>query len=334
MNDSHRTSTPLQVSYIDRYRPDLLQDPHGNLLAAFEFGKSAAVADPRHIAVDLAPLGGSPQCEVWHTDGPVSTGRWQDVRYAAAKSLSLGQLQIAQAEFESMAEATHVAYRQILDFIRQHRHPWPLKIWHYIPGINVGDGDQERYRQFCIGRAAALGFDLAARPAMPAATAIGTPPDSRYLQIYFLCGSQPGINVENPRQIAAPDYPRQYGPQSPLFSRGTLLQWAGRRQFLISGTASVVGHETHHKNDVGAQTEESLRNMQSLIGACRQISGRNRDDDQDPPLLKAYIRQPADLADAQAAIARSPLAGRPAVFLQGDICRYDLLAEVEGILDL
>ena len=46
---------------------------------------------------------------------------------------------------------------------------------------------------------------------------------------------------------------------------GTLVELGGKRHFLISGTASVVGHETHHRDDVVRQAQESWKNVNSLM---------------------------------------------------------------------
>jgi chorismate lyase/3-hydroxybenzoate synthase len=40
------------------------------------------------------------------------------------------------------------------------------------------------------------------------------------LQVYGLAARHPGTPVENPRQVSAWRYPRQYGPTAPTFARG------------------------------------------------------------------------------------------------------------------
>ena len=49
-----------------------------------------------------------------------------------------------------------------------------------------------------------------------------------------------GTPVENPRQVSAYRYPREYGPQSPTFARA-LLPPSPRVPLLLSGTASIDG---------------------------------------------------------------------------------------------
>ena len=87
----------------------------------------------------------------------------------------------------------------------------------------------------------------------------------RVLQVYWLAARVAGTPLENPRQVAAYRYPRQYGPQSPTFARAMLPPAGSDMPLLLSGTASVVGHETRHPGDVLAQLDETFANLDSLL---------------------------------------------------------------------
>ena len=103
------------------------------------------------------------------------------------------------------------------------------------------------------------------------------------LQVYWLAARTPGTPLENPRQVSAYRYPRQYGPQPPSFARA-MLPASPAMPLLLSGTAAVVGHESRHAESVAAQLDETLLNFDSLLGAahaaapgrCRRISARTR----------------------------------------------------------
>jgi chorismate lyase/3-hydroxybenzoate synthase len=218
-------------------------------------------------------------------------------------------------------------------YLQQSPHPWPLKIWNYIPGINAGEGDEERYRQFCLGRAEAVSIDPGGSPPLPAATGIGTPLSEPSLQVYFLAGSLPGLDVENPRQVSAWRYPRQYGPRSPLFSRATILRMNGSSQFLLSGTASIIGHQTHHENQVTAQLRESLRNVRSLLAEGHRLAGDAEARLDDDGVLKVYIRHREDYDRIRETLESEVPADLPRIYLQGDICRANLLTEIDGIVN-
>jgi chorismate lyase/3-hydroxybenzoate synthase len=244
----------------------------------------------------------------------------------------MGHIAVDLRREADMREASRQAYDVLQSYLQQSPHPWPLKIWNYIPAINEGTGDEELYRQFCLGRADAVLIDPGDLPPLPAATAIGAPATEPALQVYFLSGALPGMDVENPRQVSAWRYPRQYGPRSPLFSRGTIFALNGARQFLISGTASVVGHETHHENQVANQLSESLRNVQSLFNEGHRLMGDARARMDGDGILKVYIRNPEDYELIRQTLEAEAPAEIPRIYLQGDICRENLLTEIDGIV--
>ena len=330
----------LQVSYSSDSVDSLLAgertDNDQHILGVFDFGHHPEDlrCDPRHVHVPLKQLTAT-STEVWHVAEPVSSNAFQNILYNFSSDLSLAQISIKLDATTSIDIATRLAYQQILKFLEQHRHPWPLKIWHYFPSITAGDNDDEQYRLFCAGRAYAVADNPVIMTAIPAATAIGSRADQSSLLIYFLAGNEPGQTVENPRQLPAPEYPRQYGIRSPLFSRGTLIASGETHQFLISGTASILGHQSLHEQDVREQTCESLRNLTSLISAGRRlapVSPKERKKFiQAGGILRVYVKHTRDLQLVQEELSRHPLGNLPAVYLHGDVCREELLVEIDGI---
>ena len=63
--------------------------------------------------------------------------------------------------------------------------------------------------------------------------------------------------LENPRQLAAWRYPRQYGPRPPTFARAMLAPDAVRLPLMLSGTGAVVGHASLQDDDLQAQLGEA-----------------------------------------------------------------------------
>lgn len=327
---SHMT---LRASYEEGTARDWI-DAHEDVLAVFEFGRSPLQSeDPRHVPVALRQLDHPGRVEVWRSKGPIKTGSWDRLRFAQGELLTMGHIALDLDHTGDMRECSRLAYDILQSYLQQSPHPWPLKIWNYIPGINQGEGDEELYRQFCLGRAEAVSIDPGGSPPLPAATGIGTPPDEPALQIYFLAGALPGLDVENPRQVSAWRYPRRYGPKSPLFSRATIMRSNGSSQFLISGTASIIGHQTHHENQVSNQLRESLRNVQSLLEEGHRLMGDVHAQLDGDGILKVYIRNPADLELIQEALDSAAPAEIPRIYLQGDICRSNLLTEIDGIIN-
>lgn len=324
----------LRASYQEGSISQWLNEAE-DVLAVFEFGRSPLQSvDPRHVPVALRQLGTPGLSEVWRCDGPIKTGSWDKLRFAQGEQLTMGHIALDLRDISDMREASRLAYDILQTYLQQSPHQWPLKIWNYVPGINLGSGDDELYRQFCLGRADAVLIDPGDRPPLPAATAIGSPADEPALQVYFLAAALPGLDVENPRQVSAWRYPRQYGPRSPLFSRGTILRLNGSRQFLISGTASVVGHQTHHENQVANQLSESLRNVQSLLDEGHRLMGDSHIHHDDRGMFKVYIRNPDDLDLIRHTMDAEAPAEIPRIYLEGDICRENLLTEIDGIINL
>ena len=235
-----------------------------------------------------------------------------------------------------MEGAAEQAYRELFALLQSSASPQLLRLWNYIADINVETGGIERYRQFNVGRQQAF---LAARrtafDGAPAACALGTRDGP--LTVHFLAGPQPSVAVENPRQVSAYRYPSDYGPSSPTFSRAALAVLGGDREAMfISGTASIVGHATQHLGDVRAQTEETLRNIDALLARAAELGAArpqaiHRRDALD---CTVYVRHAGDLGVIRETFERSvgpdSASARRAIYLHADICRADLLVEIEA----
>jgi len=292
-------------------------------LACISFGGAAAASDdPRRVRVALVPLAGA-DCELWRAEGPVTTGRAGGFGFARSDAVLFGQMPFdGAADFSS---AVQDAYTRLVGFCAAQGYPQLLRCWNYFGDIHAGAGDAERYRQFCVGRHRALAIASGFEQRLPAATVIGSREPGAL--VYFLAAREPGLQVENPRQVPAFKYPRSYSPLPPSFSRAVLKRWNGSEHLFVSGTASVVGHESHHPDNTVAQLQETLMNLRALLEAADARSGQ-------PwrvASLKAYLRRGEDLAAVRAELAREFGADAPLLVLQGDICRTDLSVEIEAL---
>ena len=321
----------LVVDYIHAPGPQALLGM-SETLAVFGFGalapSSAAIDDPRYLHVPLSPLReAAAPYEVWRSAGPVATGREGAIRYSHDGALMFGVLEWEEPDGGILHASAH-AYAALVAFWRDSDYPHLLRIWNYFDAITLGEGDSERYRQFCVGRVQGLG-DVDTRT-LPAATAIGSRDGRRVLQVYWLAAREPGLPLENPRQVSAYRYPREYGPQSPTFARA-LLPPSPRVPLLLSGTASIVGHASQHADSLRAQLDETLTNLDSLLGAARERAPTLSPHLDGTSRLKVYVRDATD-ADAVAAQLEARLGTRvPWLMLHADVCRRELLVEIEGM---
>ena len=298
-----------------------------DVLALIGFGAAAGIDDPRCITVGLEALH-EPLVEVWRSAGMVSHGIDGNLRWSSDDDYLFFAIDVDEGEAGGLDAAAERAYRDITAFIDRRRlagetRPEVLRLWNYLDAINDGAGDEERYRHFCSGRARGLGER--ARTGFSAATAIGRRDGRRVLQVYGLAARVGGVAIENPRQVSAWRYPREYGPTAPTFARASLT---GAGQLLVSGTAAVVGHASQHAGDTLAQIDETLVNLDELLQASGQLGARQ---DARHIVLKVYLRDRTEAAAVEARIrVRHPDIGG-VLLLAGDICRRELRVEVDGI---
>ncbi|HQX94063.1 MAG TPA: pteridine-dependent deoxygenase [Thermomonas sp.] len=328
LNDSlpHPAAASVRVAYRHAPLDMLLADP--SLLAVFGFGDAAPAQhdDPRYLHVALQALGTAP-FECWSVAGNVRHGRDDGIAWSADATLQFGALEVADDGDVEAASAQ--AYQRLQAWLAASGYPHPLRLWNYMDAITEGEGDGERYRRFCVGRARGIGRELA--PAeLPAATAIGDPRRSGRFQLYWLAARAAGTALENPRQTQAWRYPRQYGPQAPGFARA-MLPANESMPLLLSGTAAVVGHASQHGDSLAAQLDETLANLDSLVATARALRpGLAARLGAGSP-LKVYVRDADALAQVAALLDQRLPSMVPRLVLHGHVCRRELAVEIDGV---
>lgn len=306
----------------------------GPLLGAVGYG-GAKLPHGAGVAVEVpnAVLSGEPWLELWSASGTIRAGRSGLLDFADDGRLLFGAGRLPVGG--GAEPAAHALFSELLDLAAELGYPELLRVWNYLPGINREHGGLEVYRSFNLGRARAFvsRFGLAAERRFCASSAVGAPGDE--LLVLFLAAREPGRHVENPRQVAAWRYPPRYGPVGPSFSRLTVAPAELGPGCFLSGTASVVGHATLHAGDPQAQLEETLVNIgRALEAAADHGPGRWREGFAALSLAKVYVRHPADLEAIRAGLEPHLPAGpegRQPLYLEADICRSDLLLEIEGV---
>lgn len=229
-------------------------------------------------------------------------------------------------------EDTQVIYGQLLQFTRSTATPHIARMWNIVPRINMYHNNVEQYQDFCCQRAMAFDdFELHDR-ALPAASAVGS--DGGQINVYFLAGKSRGHAIENSKQVSAYEYPAQYGPRSPSFARARLCEEEGTWRLLVSGTASILGHESRHPGNVAAQTSLALSNIHTLVAEAKQICREDSNRRMSKTLLKVYVRNAEDIAIVSAIIQKSTFSDVSAIYLTADICRRELLVEIELLLEM
>lgn len=229
----------------------------------------------------------------------------------------------------NLEAATRHLYHRMLTATRGRK---LYRVWNYVPHINAVEQGLENYRGFCRARSLAFEdhFGLGYQRQLPAASAVGTA--GGLLAVAFLAGDREPRHFENPRQVPAFEYPAVYGPRAPSFSRATLVTGASGQQLYVSGTAAIRGHMTIAAGDLRGQltcTRENLATIAQTAGAGEDFGAR----DGWQRTLKVYIRHASDVAVVRSDLERHLLRRDDRVtYLHADVCRADLLVEIEAIL--
>jgi enamine deaminase RidA (YjgF/YER057c/UK114 family) len=236
-------------------------------------------------------------------------------------------------QLRSLFGSVHIGFEQV------------ARTWFYLGGILDDEEDKRPYHELNQARAdfyRSLSFFGSQLPrehsaaAYPASTAIGSAGRGIILSAIALATERSDLVIvplENPQQTPAYDYKAASDLQRPKFSRALALSYGGCAMLLISGTASIRGSQARHAHDAVAQTNETLDNIVALISEenlCRYGLDRLGTSLKGLALARVYVKREADYA-ATRAVCEKRLGKLPVVYAVADICRPELLVEIEGI---
>jgi len=310
-------------------------------------GAGAAATESPLALVGNRVLGASSPVETWLSELAVHRGSLGGVEWAENGSVLFGSL--ASRPQGNLSRETEAHFSALLAAIEGRGYPHLLRVWNFLPGINAAEGGTERYRLFNCGRAAA--FDArygvcGAEARFSASSAVGSTGD--WLVTFFAAAHSPGLHLGNPRQVHAFRYPTDYGPRPPSFSRATISPPELGRILFLSGTASITGHETRHAGELQLQLQETLDNIETLLASASPggAAATARGDGapaagetrlpalEEFDLFRVYLRAASDYASVRAALRHRVGPGPALSFVEADICRADLLLEIEGVAGL
>jgi len=220
-----------------------------------------------------------------------------------------------------------------------------VRTWLYVNQITKGEDGRQRYQELNRARTdfyQDIRFgDKSRAPWVPgtiypASTGIGTNGAHMAMACLALDSERPDVflmPLENPQQTPAYDYQARYSPRSPKFSRAMAVVQGHFVSTLVSGTASIVNAQTRHPGDVVRQTEQTIENIERLIApenfARHGLSGAGATL-RDVAKLRVYVKRLEDYERCREVCERR-LPRVPAIYLQADVCRPDLLMEIEAV---
>ncbi len=127
----------------------------------------------------------------------------------------------------------------------------------------------------------------------------------------------PFVRLQNPLQNEAPSY-------GASFARAVSVDKGSLRCVIVSGTAAVdeKGHSIHLNDPVG-QSKRTLENFRTILG----VGGATPSD-----LVRAviYCKHPSYAGIFRDEMRRMNWPDLPFIVVRADVCRDDLLVEIEG----
>lgn len=213
--------------------------------------------------------------------------------------------------------------------------------WNYIEQIDDTSSGLQNYQCFNDARsdfyAGAIWHN-----GYPAATGIGIScsglvvdleaiqPRNKSVSIYSLNNSlQVPAHAYSPCVLFVPQHADQSA--TPKFERAKLLTFAESGLMHISGTAAIRGEVSHTEDDVVEQTQITLENMQHLFDRQTLMTAGLSDTSEEMfRSLRVYLRHDWHYKSVKSVVQQA-LPDVPAVYLQADICRRELLVEIEGV---
>jgi chorismate lyase/3-hydroxybenzoate synthase len=240
--------------------------------------------------------------------------------------------------------ATVRAYDSIFEQLSARSAKHPLRLWNYLPSIHQPlGGDRDRYMVFNAGRFKSFEKWYGGRDRFDGcvATASGVGHTQSDLWIDCLACETPGLPVDNPRQIKPYCYSTRFGPLPPCFARSTIARpKSSTPLLLVGGTASIRGEDSVHLQDLSKQTQETFENLAALVRAACERIGMNIADEEPSAMFDRYRDLRVYHPDARHAdfLRSAVLSAFPNLqqleMRQANLCRAELLVEIEGLADL
>ncbi len=335
------TASPDYVSYIKikEYISKSVIDYFGSSCPAFNISIHPP-EKPRKVSIEGLFVRSDMQ--------GVITKFWQSFPYVVIESQSGKEVWGAglgnDMYWKDTRKAANIAFDSIVDILDREglslNHI--IRQWNYIGNILDLKNGSQNYQIFNEVRndyyskyRTVSGF--------PAATGVGMKFGGVFLDFCALKADK-AVKIkpiDNPNQLNAYEYGQNVlkglsgkgrsVKHPPQFERALLVANGLNKNLFISGTASIIGQETIGKGDIKEQTIVTIENIKKLTDLERinQITGESDSISGRYSLLRVYIKNQKDF-EVVKSVCNEHFPRVPASYVESDICRDDLLTEIEG----
>jgi len=220
-----------------------------------------------------------------------------------------------------------------------------VRQWNYIPSIlsinKFEHSSLQNYQIFNDIRAFYYSPETFEN-GFPAATGIGANYGSVTID-FIAVSSEDGklvMPIKSPVQQNAYNYTEKVlegealsvesGKKPPLFERGKLVSYHDSNYVFISGTASIKGEKTISEGDVAEQTKITIDNIKELtVKKNMESMGIAGNDSPVYDYVRVYMKNRGDFTVVKQ-IVEQQMEVKDIVYVEADICRSNLLVEIEA----
>lgn len=306
---------------INIFLSDKLPKEKNKLISIISFNENLEYTN-NILSVGMPEVSGKKLYEIWEVEDKITRSTYNNINISKNKDCLFGSIIIDnRGSYEEIKLAIQKKYSDFFE-ISNKNNMSIVKIWHYLPELlKLYVNNKTNYSLLCESREE-LYRKFYKNSDYPAATVIGI--EGNKILIYFLAVSCETYKVvENKRQVSSYDYPQNIFSEKPMFSRAVIFSFKNntKRKIMISGTASIKGYQSVHKLNVVKQLDEALKNYRVFTklennptNVCRIY------------LTKCQMKNISIVTKK----LENFFGKNQYILLQGDICRSELLIEIEG----
>ncbi len=289
------------------------------------------------LSVDVYTLEGSAKIDIAEKDG-VCYGMVENDEESLLFVEGIPSSDFAKSvrlqsdEVFAKLEATLSMYNfNVDDIVRQ---------WNYIGSIVACRDGKQNYQEFNDARTYYYGKG-GWRNGYPAATGIGAHGEGIIVGgIAFKRADQKGVYpIDNPLQIAAHVYSKKVLidddknaiKSTPKFERAKLIETSCGACCFVSGTAAIRGEESMDASSAKLQTIKTIENIEYLVSKDNLVRFGCAPYDLKYVQLQVFVKYEKDYAEVKEVVEKF-YPNMPVIYSIADVCRSELLVEIEGIL--
>lgn len=214
-----------------------------------------------------------------------------------------------------------------------------VRQWNYIGNIVSHKDGKQNYQQFNDARTHYYQKGVW-QNGYPAATGIGTQCEGIIVGGIALKSCNKGVYpIDNPLQIAAHSYSKSVLidnaedalKSTPKFERAKLIETQKGACCFVSGTAAIRGEKSIHTTSAKLQTSMTIENIDYLVSPENLVRYGCKPYSLHFVQLQVFIKNKEDYDEVKSVVEKA-YPQLPIVYTVADVCRSELLVEIEGIL--